>query len=213
MKKLSILFFCAAALLSTNCFAQERAVTSNGDEVILNADGTWKMANPEAKRKSRIDTNAVSIKKPGNSTFIVKSNRLNCGMYIDPKKWSFSKGKPGEIIEFRFTLKEKDAYGMLISEKTEIPLESLQSIAIDNAREAIPDVEVIKEEYRKVNDNIVLVMQMNGTLKGIKATYLGYYYSAPEGSVQFITYTSTNLFEEQKKDMEELLNGFVSIKD
>ena len=72
---------------------------------------------------------------------------------------------------------------------------------------------VVKEEYRKVNDNIVLLMQLNGTMKGIKFTYYGYYYSSNEGSVQLVTFTATNLFDQQKKDMEEFLNGFVSTKN
>ena len=50
---------------------------------------------------------------------------------------------------------------------------------------------------------------MNGTIKGIHFTYLGYYFSSPKGTVQFLTYTSVNLLEEYRKDLEELLNGFV----
>ena len=54
-------------------------------------------------------------------------------------------------------------------------------------------------------------MQMNGTLEGINFTYLGYYFSSPKGTVQLITYTSSNLVNEYRKNLEELLNGFTII--
>jgi hypothetical protein len=53
---------------------------------------------------------------------------------------------------------------------------------------------------------------MDGTMKGIKFTYFGYYYSNAEGTVQFITYTSQNLLDKYKESIEELLNGLVEIK-
>lgn len=98
---------------------------------------------------------------------------------------------------------------MLIAEKIEIPIESLRSIAIDNAREAAPDVRVTNEEYRIVNGVQVLMMQMKGTIQGIRFVYYGYYHSGPEGSVQLISYTADALFEQYKAEMETLLNGYV----
>ena len=56
-------------------------------------------------------------------------------------------------------------------------------------------------------------MQLNGTIKGIKFTYFGYYYSSDKGSAQFITYTFQSLFKQYKPEMEKLLNGFVQIDE
>jgi len=100
---------------------------------------------------------------------------------------------------------------MLIAEKLEIPIESLRNIALQNAKNAAPDMRIIREEYRNVNGNNVLMMQMQGTVQGIKFTYYGYYYSSANGSVQFLTYTSQNLFEGYEGDMQELLNGFAEL--
>lgn len=191
---------------------QVRAVTSNGDEVILNTDGTWKYTNDSTQNFSKIDTNKVEFLKNAAASFLVKSNRIIYGVYIDPKKWSFTKSDASEASEFVFTLKEKDAYGMLISEKIEMPIETLKEAALANAKEAAPDIKITKEEYRKVNNNIILLMQMEGTIKGIKFTYLGYYFSSAKGTVQLLTYTSGNLLNEYKKDLEEFLNGFVVIE-
>ena len=51
-------------------------------------------------------------------------------------------------------------------------------------------------------------MQMGGTAKGIPFVFLGYYYSGKEGSIQVITFTADNLFDEYRKEFEEFLNGF-----
>lgn len=56
------------------------------------------------------------------------------------------------------------------------------------------------------------MLQMAGTLSGIRFTYFGYYYSSPNGTVQLITYTSSNLFKEYADDLEDFLNGFVIIE-
>lgn len=210
MKKLLLLvplFFLVVVGLG-----QISAVTSSGDEVILNADGTWKYVNASLENKNSIDTNKTNFLKSVNSSFLVKSNKVNCGIYIDPKKWGFAKSGSDEDAEFEFTLKGKDAYGMIICEKTEIPLESLGSIAFENAKNAAPDMAIARQEYRNVNGNLLLLIQMSGTIKGIKVTYLGYYFSSPEGSVQLLTYSATNLFDDQKSDLEQFLNGFVSPK-
>lgn len=100
---------------------------------------------------------------------------------------------------------------MLISEKIQIPIETLKGIAYENAKNAAPDIKIIKEEYRTVNSIKVLMMQMSGTIQGIKFIYFGYYYSNTNGTIQFITYTSENLFKTYFDDIELFLNGLVEI--
>jgi len=101
---------------------------------------------------------------------------------------------------------------MIIAEKVEIPFESLKEIALENGRDAAPDLAVVQEEYRSVNGQKVLFLQLNGTLQGIKFTYYGYYYSSSSGTVQFITYTSQGLLKSYIEDCEKILNGFVKVE-
>lgn len=63
-----------------------------------------------------------------------------------------------------------------------------------------------------VNGLKVLLMQMDGTIQGIKFSYFGYYYSNNSGTVQFITYTSQNMLEAKMADAVELLNGLAVTK-
>ena len=76
-------------------------------------------------------------------------------------------------------------------------------------KEIAPDIQVDKEEYRFVNGIKLLMVQMSGTINEIKFKYYSYYYSSDKGVVQLITYSSLNLFETYKKQMEDFLNGFV----
>jgi hypothetical protein len=191
--------------------AQINAITDTGNEVILYNDGTWKYLNEETNESEEIPVNDKKFLKDSKSTFLVKSQKLNIGIWINPKIWSFTKGTSNDEYEFEFEKKDEDLYGMLISEKMEIPLETLKSIAIENAKSTAPDVKVVKEEYRNVNGVQVLMMQMTGTIQGVKFTYYGYYYSNSNGTIQLLTYTGENLFSNYLNDIEEFLNGFVNL--
>lgn len=197
-------------LASFASIAQKKAVTETGEEVILNENGTWKYLNEGATAKTEIPMNDQKFEKPGKATFLVKSVRTNAGVWIDPSKWSFTKESNNPDVEYQFRAKGGDAYGMLIAEKISIPLENLKKLAFANAQKAAPDIKITKEEYRTVNNNKVLMMEMNGTIQGINFIYSSYYFSNEKGSIQLITFTSANLFGELSKEMGELLNGLIT---
>jgi hypothetical protein len=208
MKKLCLcLFFIFSVTILS---AQERAVTETGEEVILYADGTWSFLNAGSEIKE-IPVNKKVFKKSKNASFLLKSSRVNLGFWLDPKKWSFKKAANNEDAEYELQLRDGDLYGMIITEKVEVPLEALKDIAIENGRAVAPDLKIVKEEYRTVNGTKVLLIQMNGTTQGIKFSYFGYYYSNSNGTIQFVTYTSQNLLDTYENDCEELLNGIVEI--
>jgi hypothetical protein len=213
MQLKQFLFFTISLMIFSQLKGQQKAVTENGDEVILYDDGTWKYLFEEEIDEPKIPTNPNKFIKSAEATFLLKSKKVNLGFWINTKTWSFSKPKDNNsVAEYEFELKGGDLYGMIISEKVEIPLELLKSIAVKNAKEVAPDIKVVKEEFRNVNGIKVLLLQMNGTLQGMKITYYGYYYSNESGTVQFLTYTSQNLFESNKTKMETFLNGIVEIK-
>lgn len=205
MKK--ILFIIGLLVLSCNLFAEIGAVTETGDEVVLFEDGTWIYRDEKLRQKQEIVLNDIIFSKSDESTFLVKSNRLNIGVWIDPKKWSFSKTDTADASEFSFKLKDEDLYGMLISEKIEIPLETLKDVAIHNAESVSTYFRVSKQEYRNVNGIQVLMLEMIATIENIDFVYYGYYFSNSNGSVQLLTYTSNNLKDNYLTDIEALLNG------
>ncbi|NTW23989.1 MAG: hypothetical protein HGA37_04765 [Lentimicrobium sp.] len=189
--------------------AQISAVTAEGDEVILYTNGTWEYVSEPTPDNVEIRTNPAAFKKGVNSTFQVKSKKVDLGVWINPKTWEFEKAADGGAAEFMFQKKGEDVYAMLITERTTIPLINLRDIAIQNAKEAAPDIVLSDEEYRNVNGLDVLMLRMTGTIQGIEFTYYGYYFSDESGTTQFVTYTSVDLFDAYKADMEALLNGMV----
>ena len=208
MKKLTLLLI--ASFFISTISAQQKALTEKGEEVILFDDGTWKYQN-NALDTSEIFSNPKEITKDENATFLLKSSKFNVGFWLNPKVWTFKKATNNQEAEYEFKLKDGDLYGMVLAEQAEIPLETLRSIALENGKAFAPDLTIVKQEYRKVNGLKVLLLQMNGTAQGIKFSYLGYYFSTTNGTVQFITYTTSNLIDEYRNRCESLLNGLVLI--
>jgi hypothetical protein len=195
--------------------SQVKAVTENGREVTLFNNGTWKFSNDSSK--TQVDTITINKNKfarPADARFLVKSNTMNVGVYIDPQKWTFALHKDNESApEYRFTMKKGDGFAMMVTEKTQIKLPTMRQIAFLNAQKASVDVRETNAEYRIINNKKILCLQFEGTIQEIPFIYLGYYYSNNTGTVQLISYTSQNLFLEIKDELESFLNGLVEISN
>lgn len=205
-----LFLFTFLGVLHTSAYAQIKAVTDKGEEVILNNDGTWKYASIKPAYDTRLDT--PKLTKDAGATFLLKGGKVKYGLWLDPKKWSFKAvtGEDDSPIEYSLSLKKESGYCMIIPEEMELSLEVLQSAAMINAKSAAPDVHVVREETRKVNGNIVKHLELRGTVEGIKFVYFGYYYTGSIGTVQLVCYTSESLFPKYKLELETLLNGFTT---
>ena len=194
------------------CIAQQTAITQTGEEVILYVDGTWKYKYTEDAETYEIPMSKKRFKKDKNATFLLKSKVINMGFWLNPKVWSFENATDNNEAEYDLTLRGEDLYAMIISEKVEIPLETLKGIAYENGLAVSPDLQIIDQEYRMINGQKVLYLKMYGTIQGIKFAYFGYYFSNETGTLQYICYTSQNLIEKYEDVCEELLNGLVVIE-
>jgi hypothetical protein len=210
MKFLSITF--AALIFYSISFAQIRAITDTGEEVILYSDGTWKYANSYEDPSAQIDTNPKSFEKNEASTFLLKSTKTDFGFWIDPKIWKFYKPEDDTDAEYELELKNSDVYGMIICEAFKMPLLTLKKVALENARAVSPDVVVKQQEYRMVNGNKVLLMQMDGSIDGMTFSYYGYYFSNEKGTVQYLAYSTPDQLKEKMSEIESLLNGLTIIE-
>jgi len=195
-------------IISIDCTCQVKAVIKEtGKEVNLFQDGTWKYVMDEPLEIVKTDT--LVANRSNESDKLVKSSKINYGVWMNRKKWSVERSKDGNEQEFTFRMLGQDAYGMIVGERIEIPMDNLVDLAIQNAEKAAPDTKIIRNESRRVNGNLVRFVQLEGTSNGIKFVYLNYYYSGKKGSIQFMTYTAKNLLKEYRNEMETLLNGFV----
>lgn len=195
--------------------SQTKALTETGREVILFDNGTWKYLQ-DSSNNAPIDsltTNKNKFSKTADATFLVKSKVVNMGVFINPTKWTFSGHKENEKNpEYRFSLKSGEGYVMMLTEKTEIDLESLRKIALSNAQKASLDVKETKAEFRIVNNKKMLCLKFEGTIQGIKFVYFGYYYSNADGTVQLVSYSSQQYFDSVQKELEFFLNGMVELE-
>lgn len=202
-----IIFAVIAIFMVTIVYANQRAITDTGEEVILNSDGTWVFTNESKLGEEVIKTNKSDFKKPASSTFLLKSTKNNSAFWINANTWTFKKATDTAAAEYDLQLKNNDLFGLVITEAISVPVESLTKIALTNAKDVAPDMEVLEKEYRYVNGLKVIYMEMAGTLQGMKITYLGYYYSNESGATQFLIYTGTNLVDKYKEEITDFLNG------
>lgn len=197
--------------------SQTKALTENGKEVILYDDGTWKYSpdssNANQDTPDTITVNPLKFYKSSAAKFLVKSNIINMGVYIDPSKWTFISHTGNEVNpEYRFESKSKNGYVFLISEKTSIDIDKLLNVALINAQHASADATITNSEYRTVNNKKILCIHMKATVEGIKFIYEYYDYSNENGTVQLVGYTTEKLYDSEKKELEECLNGLVEIE-
>src|SRR5208337_3364328 len=86
-------------------FASIKALTEDGREVILNEDRTWQYESPDNNRPILIATNANKFEKPSSSTFLLKSKKVNIGVWFNPDIWNIRKSVLNEAAEYEFILK------------------------------------------------------------------------------------------------------------
>lgn len=187
-------------LLAMPAWAQEKATTDSGKKILVFPDGTWK---PDTEKPAPAGQTAL----PAGSTAKLAINRGKSALFYNPKKWKVEKEEEGGRSSLEHT--EGDGYSIIITERVEIPLEGLKKIALSNAKEAAPDAQIVFEDKKRVNGKDFLVLKLKGTISELPFFYYGYYYSGKEGTIQALTYTAQNLFDEFKPDFEELLNGLV----
>ncbi len=197
-----LLLLLLAIFGATAAAAEMTATTAEGKKVTLHDNGTWSFAKGAQKEPA-------GSGKYGRSTAATEKIdilRGKAAVFYDPLKWrNLKEPEPGR---FELTHKDGDAYALVIAERMQMSLESLRNIAINNAREAAPDIRVVAEEKRLVNGSDILLMQTAGTIQGMRIVYVGYYFTGKQGSVQVITFTGENLLDDFRTDLEEFLNGF-----
>ena len=144
--------------------------------------------------------------EPAAAKVFVKARKGPFGVWIDPQKWTQDSSEE-DPIKITFNHKTGDAYAMVISERVSVPMESIKKMAVANAKKVAPDVKIASEEKRVVKGKELLCLKLTGTFQGIPVIYYGYYYGGSEGTLQVVTATASNIFDEFKQDLDDFLNG------
>ncbi len=211
MKKF-LLFSICVAFFPALVFSQINAVTETGEEVVLNNNGTWKYKEANGLKpdfSAELKENNTPFEKASSSTFLLKSKVTNVGIWLNPKKWMFTKPDEFEDSEYVFELKNEELYALMITERIPIPMETLKEVAYENAKSVSSDLRIVEEEYRTVNGQKLIYLVMAANIQGMDFYYFGYYFSNKKGSVQLLCYTFASLAVEYEQEIEVFLNGFV----
>jgi hypothetical protein len=192
--------------------AQTKAITDNGDEVILYENHTWKYTDDFKRQESIIKSNGATFTKNKDATFLLKSNNIPMGFWLDPKVWSFEKAKTNLSAEYEIQQKNASMQAIIITEKVYLPIETLRNVVITNARQVAADYEVEKEEFRMVNGLKVLYIQSRGTVLDMKFIFYGYYYTDSATTLQYLCTGFAANEQEDQKVAEDLMNGLIRIQ-
>ena len=208
MKKI---FTLAVLLQSLTFIAQQRALTEDGKEVVLFDNGTWKFVNEsDAKALETTITNNNLFEKSRNASFLMKSKKLDVGVYFDPKKWKLATQNISPHVEYFFAERNSnDGYfGFMITEKVQIAtLKNLKDLIIENVNRNVDYFRLKESEYRTVNGMKVLYIRYAANTKGMDFEYAGNYYINSDGYAGVVGFSSQKVFEQSFGAVQELING------
>ena len=208
MKKL---FIFGGIICSLFLISQTKAVTEDGKDVVLFDSGTWKFVHDTDKKLlENINSNDEIFTKNSESTFLVRSKRLNIGFYFNPKEWKISTQTRNPYMEFMFNDVGGDSTlaAFLLTENLEIPTyKNLKDILISGVQSRVDYFRLKESEYRTVNGLKVLYMRYIANVKGLDFEYSGYYYLEKTGYSGIVAFSSQSKFEMNLPKIEKLLNG------
>ncbi|WP_027376286.1 hypothetical protein [Kaistella palustris] len=213
MKKIVIL---SLFLANISVFSQVKALTEDGKDVVLLENGTWKFVNEsDAALLETIETNSAAFEKSKTSTFLLKSKRINVGIYINPKVWKPSTKAESPFVEYMFNSADQETLfaGFFLTEKVQIgSLKNLKDIVIANIQKNADYFRLIKSEYRNVNGLKVLYLRYSANAKGIDFEYAAQYYIDSEGYCGVAGFSPKKNFDKNAAQIQELLNGLVQVE-
>ena len=210
--RFQLILFCF--LFGISLQAQVEAYTQYGDTVMLMENGTWNFLENYLKKLNEvpepIDTNTTVFSIPKSASTVKKDLKGRFEIWYDDKTWGeIAVDQVNPQASIAFSTKDFSAYGMIIFEEIEATVESIKSVAVERAKMMTDDFVLIAEEYRKVNDKMILYMETEATISGIKFSYVYYIDSSPIGVSQFICFTDNKSYTDNKPLLIELLNGLV----
>lgn len=203
-------------------FGQEMAITENKDTVYLYSNGTWSYELSDdlgvngvnlhyLNTPLNLDTILVLQKKTDLATGHLESKLGIFSINYLPEKWK--RTPPGQLnaeAEFALLHKEKEIYCIVIAEEVGVGFENMPKIAMKTMEKNTGGtIEVKKAELRNVNGVNVTRGVFDIEISGMNLTFDSYYYSSEKGSIQFTTWTGSNIWGKHEPDILELLNGLV----
>jgi len=205
-------------------FSQITAVTEKGDTIYVYNDGTWTFEEKDEEELVnelsyldnvlKLDTITTKFKVGEKSTKEVTSQHDFFKVKYDKKVWK--RVPPASLnpeAEFAFLAVDKDIYCMIISEEIEVGQENIVKIARKMMKDNTGgELEELITEQRNVNGTDIIRAVNKVEINGLNLVFDSYYYSGEFGTIQFSTWTGTNVHEKYEDEILELLNGLIITK-
>lgn len=137
----------------------------------------------------------------------LESLTLNGGaasLRYDKSSWKST----GARNDLNFQHVSGEAGFRVVAERMKLSYDELERVAIANARNADPAATVVRRGWRLVNGDRLMVLEIQATVSGLPWTYLGHYYAGPAGTIQIVTWTTTNLLETHRAAFDAIASGF-----
>ena len=153
----------------------------------------------------------VTISKSKAANFQLKSAVNSSVVFLNEDKWLYEKvPEEGSATEYNFQVKDNSKgviLGRMITEKVSPDLQLLTKAAVANAAKADSNVHILKKEFRKINGNDVIYMEMAVNPDGTPFTIYGVYHSNKYGSTQLLG-VSESKTPEVLREIQDFLSGF-----
>ncbi len=131
---------------------------------------------------------------------------VNYSLKYNASEWSVSRESFNSDAEYELN-SSNDSYAIIIAEKPNVGLENLVSIAKSNLQEESESFEIIEESIVNKDGTAFVDLITKIKLDGTDFTYYNRYYAGDEGSIQAMTFTYSNLFDENRDILRQLLDG------
>ena len=212
-KSITVLFFIFYCLT----FSQVKALTEDGKEVVLFDNKTWRFVNEsDEKTLDEIPTNDAPFTKSAGATFLLKSKKVDAGIYFNPKKWKTIKMSILPTAEYTFQNLSNPNVMILSCFTSEMApiqtLKNLRDIILSSVQSKSDYFRLNTSEYRTVNGIPVLFIDYSLNTKGLDFRYIGNYYITEEGYSTVVTFTYEKEFEKNKKELQDFINGLVKVE-
>lgn len=121
--------------------------------------------------------------------------------------WSQSPTRLSPDSELELVHKNKCAWVVTIWEPIEAPPDKLEELSLKNFSSAGTSPVVVEEGWKSLSGKKIRFAIFSTVAEGIPVMYYAYFVSGSTGSIQALTYTGKNMFEQMRPELERLLNG------
>ncbi|HPG34032.1 MAG TPA: DUF2059 domain-containing protein [Lentimicrobium sp.] len=162
--------------------------------------------NPDEKYD--YDTKKKILCAKSNRTMTQGSPEYKYSVHYDAQKWDIVPNETvNPIADLTFSSKNQEVYAVLIAETEIFTIQQLKAAAIYNMSKASKETRTESTGLRNVNGKEMLCMKISCKIDGDTYKYYNYYYAGDWGILQFIVMTTPENYDNNLKDMEDLLSG------